>query len=141
MKEIFKILYRILMGMMCGSLVYLLTGFYTDQLTIRFRILYLGASGLIGLLSYIFDIEKLGMLWGIIIHCVLTYLIVLGLNFALYANFPWLQYPIIVTFTIEFIIVYVVIFSTVMTFFNHYVKEINKDIKKRKESMKQKNSH
>lgn len=141
MKEIFKILYRILMGMMCGSLVYLLTGFYTDQLTVRFRILYLGASGLIGLLSYIFDIEKLGMLWGIIIHCVLTYLIVLGLNFALYANFPWLQYPIIVTFTIEFIIVYVVIFSTVMTFFNHYVKEINKDIKKRKESMKQKNSH
>lgn len=141
MKEIFKILYRILMGMMCGSLVYLLTGFYTDQLTVRFRILYLGASGLIGLLSYIFDIEKLGMLWGIIIHCVLTYLIVLGLNFALYDNFPWLQYPIIVTFTIEFIIVYVVIFSTVMTFFNHYVKEINKDIKKRKESMKQKNSH
>lgn len=141
MKEIFKILYRILIGMMFGSLVYLLTGFYTDQLTVRFRILYLCASGLIGLLSYIFDIEKLGMLWGIIIHCVLTYLIVLGLNFALYANFPWLQYPIIVTFTIEFIIVYVVIFSTVMTFFNHYVKEINKDIKKRKESMKQKNSH
>lgn len=141
MKYIYSFIGRFLMGMMVGSLVYMITGVYTDALTLKFKVLYLGASGLVGLLSYIFEIERIGIVWEWLIHGTLTFLIVIGLNFSLDSHFPLFEYPLIITFTAEFIVIYVVICTISAMMFHRSSKEINEDIKKRKANMKNKSSY
>lgn len=132
MKILMKALKYFVMGMMVGSLFYVITGIYTNPLTLKFKLLFLGASGLIGLLSFIFSVEQLGLITSWILHGVATFVIIVGLNFSLNEQAPLFQYPTLITFILEFILIYIIICVIAVCIYRYSTKQINEDIKKRK---------
>ena len=104
------------------------------------RLIFLFASGLIGLLSVIFKSEKIGIVWAFVIHGVLSYMIVVALNLVITPYFDFWKPNIFTTFTVEFIVIYVIICTSSMAMFHRSTKEINDEITKRKQKMSQKNN-
>ncbi len=132
---------RFFMGMLFGSFLYVVTGLYINNSSYKVsdRLIFLFASGLIGLLSVIFKSEKIGMVWEFVIHGISTYIIVIGLNLLITPFFDFWDPSIFTVFTIEFLVIYVIICTIVMVMFHRSTKEINDEITKRKQKMKQKN--
>ena len=131
---------RFFMGMLFGSFFYVVTGLYSSANGLFDRMLFLFASGLIGILSLIFKIERIGIVWEFVIHGILTYLIVILLNLKIIPSFDFWNPNIFTTFTVEFLVIYVIVFSISIVIFHRSTKEINDEITKRKQKMSQKNN-
>lgn len=133
---------RFFMGMLYGSFLYVVTGLYINNSSynVSDRLIFLFASGLIGLLSVIFKSEKIGIVWAFVIHGVLSYMIVVTLNLVITPYFDFWDPNIFTTFTVEFIVIYVIICTSSMAMFHRSTKEINDEITKRKQKMSQKNN-
>ena len=134
---------RFFMGMLFGSFMYVLTGLYigTSAYNVFDRMLFLLASGLIGLTSVIFKSEKIGIIWAFFIHAISTYIIVIILNLLITPNFDFWNPYVFTIFTVEFIVIYAIICTISMVMFHRSTKEINNEITKRKQKMNQKSSH
>lgn len=128
--NIFK---RFFFGMLLGSFLYIATGLYSSANGLFDRIVFLFASGLIGLLSLIFKIERIGIIWEFVIHGVLSYIIVVCLNLVITPSFDFWNPSVFTIFTIEFLIIYVIVCTIVMVMFHRSTKEINEEITKRKQ--------
>ncbi|MCK8611919.1 DUF3021 domain-containing protein [Apilactobacillus nanyangensis] len=133
---------RFFIGMLIGSFLYVVTGVYINNSSynISDRLIFLFASGLIGLLSVIFKSEKIGIVWEFIIHGVLSYIIVVALNLVITPYFDFWNPKIFTTFTFEFLVIYVIICTSSIVTFHRSTKEINDEITKRKQKMNQKNN-
>lgn len=130
------------MGMLYGSFLYVVTGLYfnSSSYNISDRLIFLFASGLIGLLSVIFKSERIGIVWEFVIHGALSYMIVVALNLVITPYFDFWNPNIFTTFTVEFIVIYVIICSSSIAMFHRSTREINDEITKRKQKMNQKNN-
>lgn len=131
---------RFSMGILYGSFLYVVTGLYSNANGFFDRMVFLFASGLIGLLSVIFKSEKIGIVWEFVIHGILSYIIVVALNLVITPYFDFWDSNVFTAFTFEFLVIYVIICTLSMVTFNRSTREINDAITKRKQKINQKNN-
>lgn len=131
-----NLLKRFFFGMMFGSLIYVVTGLYSRSYGMSDRMVFLLASGLIGLVSIVFKSEKIGFVFQLAIHGILTYIIIIALNRLITPDLDFWNPYVFSVFTIEFILIYAITCTISMVIFHRSTKEINNEIMNRK---KQKN--
>lgn len=88
------------------------------------------ASGLIGLYSYLFYIEKINFLVAEMFHFILTLGTVLLVAYLFYHVTNWKHYSIIF---LVFLIIYVLTWLVIILFTNHEIEKVNKKLEKNRE--------
>ncbi|WP_423215038.1 DUF3021 domain-containing protein [Streptococcus equinus] len=130
MKFIKRAIVYILIGIGFGSLCYLFflwqSGAKTQTVQQIANVVF--TSGLIGLVSMIFEAEAFAMIWKIIIHFCLVYSINSWLNLmnGITTSFFWSW-----DFLVEFTLIYLVIWLVLYINFNHRVKNINQKLQEK----------
>ncbi|TPR14167.1 DUF3021 family protein [Apilactobacillus timberlakei] len=130
MELIKRLLREFLAGMLFGSMIYMLTDFYSANL--NHRIIYLFICGLIGILTELFNNENIKILYAFILHFFGTLGLVCILNLLL-GDYETFEMPYFIQFIIIFLIIYAIIWGISLVFFRNTTKEINDAIKKRNE--------
>ncbi|MBJ7540718.1 MULTISPECIES: DUF3021 domain-containing protein [Streptococcus] len=119
-----------LIGIGFGSLIYLfyLWQCHVEVQTVQQITYVVFISGLIGLVSMIFEIEAIPMIWEIIIHFCLVYSLNSWLNILLgiTKSFIWSW-----QFLGEFVLTYLIIWFVIYISFNNRVKNINQKLKEK----------
>ncbi|HHU65755.1 DUF3021 domain-containing protein [Streptococcus sp.] len=130
MKFIKRAIVYILIGIGFGGLCYLFflwqSGAKTQTVQQIANVVF--TSGLIGLVSMIFEGEAFAMTWKLIIHFCLVYSINSWLNLmnGITTSFFWSW-----DFLVEFTLIYLVIWLVLYINFNHRVKNINQKLQEK----------
>lgn len=130
MKYIKGAVIYILIGIGFGGLCYLYflwqSGAETQTVQQIANVIF--TSGLIGLVSMIFAVETIPMIWKIIIHFCLVYSINSWLNLlnGITTTFIWSW-----DFLVEFTLIYLVIWLVLYINFNNRVKNINQKLQEK----------
>lgn len=130
MKYIKGAIVYILIGIGFGGLCYLFflwqSGVKTQTVQQIANVVF--TSGLIGLVSMIFEVEAFAMTWKLIIHFCLVYSINSWLNLmnGITTSFFWSW-----EFLVEFTLIYLVIWLVLYINFNHRVKNINQKLQEK----------
>ncbi|TPR13117.1 DUF3021 family protein [Apilactobacillus timberlakei] len=117
-------------GMLFGSMIWVLTGFFSGN--IKYRIVYLVIFGLIGPLSELFNIDSLKPIYAFIIHFIGTFSLISILNI-ISGNFEIFEMPYLLKYIFNFVIIYIICWIISFVIFRKKTSEINDAIKKRNE--------
>jgi hypothetical protein len=123
---------EILMGMLVASFIYVVTGIYTDRLTLYFKIIFLGSGALIGLCSELFYREPFNIIITYALHAILTFIIISGMNVLLYHSWFLLTTTIFFHYVIQFALIYVVVCVIAIIATRKETDHINQSIQKRR---------
>ncbi|UQS84907.1 DUF3021 domain-containing protein [Apilactobacillus apisilvae] len=128
MKIVKRLVREFIVGMLFGSLIYMLTDFYEGDL--KYRIIYLSICGLIGLLTELINSDKLKVTYAIILHFIGTFTLVSLLNIVT-GQLDTFRMPYLAQYITAFLIIYVIIWLMVLSTFKNTTSKINNAIKKR----------
>lgn len=128
MKLIKKLLREFLVGMLFGSMIYMLTNFYNVNL--NHRIIYLFVCGLIGVLTELFNNDNIKIIYAFILHFLGTFGLICILNLLL-GDYETFEMPYFTQFVMLFLITYAIIWGISLMLFRNTTDKINDAIKKR----------